>query len=835
MSSRKRPEPTIEKVLAEGPMSSELLRALRTTLQRPKAQGSGEWRSLCPFDACADHQQARHTSFTFNEGGPYYCHRCGEKGHIHELPKKLPHLGLPSPSKYQARAADPYADYLQVRGVSKATLDKYGVSFSRGEPKFPYPSGATKQKNQTDYFWAGDEAQKKAPGLFGAEQTKTDCSSKLWIVEGESDALAFAEAGISAISLPAGAKSVKERDIKALKALKFEDHVILYDKDRYGLRGGHKLREWMEADGLKVTLLSYPQENVTGYDGVMLWNDVERKPEAFKEVLDGLSEAPSSPEVWDAIKRPLYPEPSPLPLDALVPVLRAQAASVAASIEVPPDVTVLLSVLSVSAAIGGKIELLINESWTREWCVLYGIVLLATGERKSPAFEAMTDTIKDWEEAAMDAIRDTHDFKVAMVEVQEDRLKQAKRGVRQNPGDNDAKDELEAALKDLRDAKEAVPNLPRLLVDDATVEALVIRMAGNEGRAALLSAEGGALRILNGLYSEGSARLEEVKKAWSGESIITDRVGREGVSVPRPALTLGLCCQPSVLNDLSKKRTMRDEGFFGRVLSVSPKSLVGKRNARAQPPRDMKADKDYTEAIHRLLDVDWNLDKHGRKIPWPVRFSAPAVDALLDYQQELEPEMAGGRRLGGIPDWGNKAHAQAARIAALQTMADRVSKGEDLFTNPIGVDAVNDAVRLVRSLTDHALHVLGLLGADRQTGDLTYVLSRRRELGEEATIRDLFRAVSGSHIETMEDLEPLVNELVDRGYFRLKYPPPPGETGGRPASPIVLVNPAVYPDKTDKASDTPSSVSSVEVSVGDASDTVPTIYGPLQEVTHEHR
>ena len=224
----------------------------------------------------------------------------------------------------------------------------------------------------------------------------------------------------------------------------------------------------------------------------------------------------------------------------------------------------------------------------------------------------------------------------------------------------------------------------------------------------------------------------------------------------------------------------------------------------------MKADKRYADALRVLLEAPWNHDEHERKIPWPLQFSEEAVSALIDYQAELEPEMAGGRRLGGIADWANKAHAQAARIAGLQTMADRASKGQDLFTDPIGVDAVNDAVWLVRCLTDHALHVLGLLGADRQTGDLTYVLSRRKELGEEATTRDLFRSISRPSIETVEDLEPLVAELVDRGYFKLKYPPPHGEKGGRPPSPTLLLNPLVNLDKTDKTSDSPSSVGSVE-------------------------
>ena len=62
----------------------------------------------------------------------------------------------------------------------------------------------------------------------------------------------------------------------------------------------------------------------------------------------------------------------------------------------------------------------------------------------------------------------------------------------------------------------------------------------------------------------------------------------------------------------------------------------------------------------------------------------------------------------------------------------------------------------------------------------------------------------------MEDLDPLVNELVNRGYFKLKYHPPQGEKGGRPPSPTLLLNPLVNLDRTDKTSDPPSSVGSVE-------------------------
>ena len=67
--------------------------------------------------------------------------------------------------------------------------------------------------------------------------------------------------------------------------------------------------------------------------------------------------------------------------------------------------------------------------------------------------------------------------------------------------------EVKNARHDLEDARAKVPTLPRILVGDATPEALVRRMSENEGRAALLSPEGDPLRMVDGRHSDGAARL----------------------------------------------------------------------------------------------------------------------------------------------------------------------------------------------------------------------------------------------------------------------------------------------------------------------------------------
>jgi hypothetical protein len=268
---------------------------------------------------------------------------------------------------------------------------------------------------------------------------------------------------------------------------------------------------------------------------------------------------------------PGSPEPDPLPLYALPKVLRDHARSTAASIQIPEDPAGLLCLLCVSAAVAGKYEILIDDSWLSEWSPLFGIAILASGERKSPTFAEMFRPIQEWESERRTELRPIHQAALDVVEVRErelERIKRPKKGVADL-------DEVKAARLALDDAKAKVPILPRILVGDATPEALVRRMADNRGRAALLSPEGDPLRIVDGRHSAGTARLDEWKKGWSGEPIAPDRIGRDAKHVLKPALTVGLTIQPSVLRTLRNAGSMRGEGLFARFLYCSATLTCG--------------------------------------------------------------------------------------------------------------------------------------------------------------------------------------------------------------------------------------------------------------------
>tara|TARA_B100000809_G_scaffold265050_1_gene322642 strand:+ start:3561 stop:5708 length:2148 start_codon:yes stop_codon:yes gene_type:complete len=670
-------------------------------------------------------------------------------------------------------------------------LDQYGVTFSGSHPSFPYPSGAVKLKKPEGYIWTGSKAQRERPGLFGADQITTSDSSQLFIVEGESDALAFAEAGISAVSLPAGAGSVKERDIKALKALKFQDHVILYDRDIYGLKGSHKLREWMEASGLTATLLSYPPENVTAYDGVMAWNEADRKPELFQKVLDNLPEAPPIPEEWPDIIHPLEATPTPIPLDALTPVLRNVVSGLASSLQVPADFIAVLALCAVSGAVGGKFSMRISSSWIREWSVLFGVAILKSGERKSPAFHVMARPIKNWVADQMKTKESAYRMAKVDLEVAEKQSEKLKTLLASGHTKNknfkkDLDLELEDSINNEIKFRDAMPASASILVGDITSPELVERAEETGGRVSQLTPEGVVLRLIDGKHNDGTTDAEFHKMAYDGESYLRDRVGKhkKTVSVPVPALTMCCAAQPAVLSDLKNKDMLTAEGILARCCFVQPPSLVGTRDPKDQIPLSDEDYLAYEMSIQRLLEVEYRKDQE----PPEVTFTEEAVEELIAFVWEVEQQLHPLRSLASIPEWALKQGGRVVRISSFQTMVARALDEEtksdaDIF-KPIEVEAVRDAIRIGRALATHARYTLVNMGLNRHTMLLQYVLAKRIELGPNATVLELMRACR--KFQTKDELEPLLEELEQIGYLKIQ---PVASTGGRPPSPKVLVNP----------------------------------------------
>jgi hypothetical protein len=109
----------------------------------------------------------------------------------------------------------------------------------------------------------------------------------------------------------------------------------------------------------------------------------------------------------------------------------------------------------------------------------------------------------------------------------------------------DVKAELDSIIQEITSHREKKPL--RLYVDDVTTEKLIQVLADNDGRAAILSTEGGIFDTLAGIYTK-NVNIDVILMGYSGDCIKVDRIGRCSESVMDPALPILLMAQPSVLS-----------------------------------------------------------------------------------------------------------------------------------------------------------------------------------------------------------------------------------------------------------------------------------------------
>ena len=476
-------------------------------------------------------------------------------------------------------------------------------------------------------------------------------------------------------------------------------------------------------------------------------------------------------------------DPEPLPVDELPPALRRHCQSVAAAMQVPSDLPTLLALGCVSAALAGRVEVQVRAGW-REPVGLYVACLLPPASRKSPCYSAMTMPVRDWETEQILKVAPTLARTRDLVAVRERALESAIRAAATHKG---SEQEVAEARRLLTEHESAVPHDGRLLAGDITPEEVVRRMAAQDGRLAILEPEPGPLQLLAGRYSD-CARLDELKKAWSGEPILVDRVNRSPLRVERPALTLALMLQPGVISNLPHGDAFRYEGALARFLWCAPPHGLGCRLTGADVPAlDETAASEYARVLRVLLDSD-----AGASQPHLLTLAPEAIKHLHAFEAEVEEELMDGGRYEAVRDWAGKMVGQAVRVAALIELANRASAGTSLL-DPIGATGLGGAIALLRSLATHAVYVLTGVSDDRRTADLTYLLRRLSELPEGTTETEL-RAATRGRATLAADAELVagfLDELEDRGCVRRRHRPSEGR--GRPPSPIVELHPDLRP------------------------------------------
>ncbi|MCF7552172.1 YfjI family protein [Pseudonocardia sp. WMMC193] len=490
----------------------------------------------------------------------------------------------------------------------------------------------------------------------------------------------------------------------------------------------------------------------------------------------------NTPQVqgWDSDPTPLTPRRlvPPFPVDALPPWVGDMVLAVAEFTQTPLDLPGCLALAALSTAAGGRAEIEIRPGW-REPLNLYTVVAMAPGSRKSAVFAAMTAPLLEAEQQLIEAARPR------IVEAELARKMAAKEAERRaldaaNLRDPAARAEALAAATDATlQAERPVSAVPRLIADDITTEAAASLLAEQQGRLAVLSAEGGIFSTLAGRYSSGIPSLEVFLKGHAGDLLRVDRKGRPAEHVAAPALTLGLAVQPEVLADIARIPGFSGRGLLARILYSLPENTVGRRQVGA-PAVPAPVDKTYASRLSRLVLL---LADHTD--PLRLRLGGEADRQMLDLERRLEPRLAPHSDLAHMADWASKLNGAIARLAGLLYVADVLPTG---WGQPIPARHLDGAARLGHYYLGHALAVFDQMGADLTIDDAHAVLDWISRTGSERfTRRDAFTGLSRARFRKVTDLEAPLTLLEAHGYLRRAAPAAP--TGGRPSSPVWEVHP----------------------------------------------
>lgn len=435
------------------------------------------------------------------------------------------------------------------------------------------------------------------------------------------------------------------------------------------------------------------------------------------------------------------------PIDVFPAWISEHIEQVAQELQVPVDLPAMLALTALSTAAAKRAEVFLTRTWREQLC-LYLVCALPPGAGKSPAFGQMLGPLTELE---IELLADS------ATRIGEQRTRRAvAEKLYKKAIDNATTGMAEALAAGEELARHVVDAEPRLFVDDLTVEKMGAMMRDQGGRLAIVSTEGGLFDQMAGRYNDkAKASLDPYLQMWSGDTVRVDRIGRDSVIIDKPALTIGITVQPSVLQALAERPELKSRGLTARFMYALPASNVGWRNMTVEAHL---AD-DIAERYHDNLQRLWR-SLADLTPPMRIEVDHDAKAMFMAWRQELETQRRPGGDLAPLTEWSTKVESSVVRVAGLLHIA--AGKGQ----SAIDVADMSAALDVGRYWIDHA-HAVHQMWSTDDTLEIArrIVAWIRRKSLTEFTIRECYNA-SRSLTPTADDVVDPLAILVARGYVR---------------------------------------------------------------------
>jgi len=345
------------------------------------------------------------------------------------------------------------------------------------------------------------------------------------------------------------------------------------------------------------------------------------------------------------------------PIDALsiCPSFYEQCKAVAHHLQIAVDAPASLGLAIISAAIQRRVKIELRpEQFTES--VLWTLCGLRPGERKTPTVERMRRPLVRWEVDTKQATEPALNRKRGERQAARERIKETEKALAvacEGTPEYAKLAEQYGAIARFLELPD--PDSPRLLISDATPEALSVFLSRHEYRAACIHDEATLIDVVLGRYSK-QPNLGLLLNSYDGNGGAVDRIGRETLILPEAYVSLGLCVQPSVLSKIMGDETAIGRGFAQRFLTCLPESMLGQREVvlSAFPAEVQTA---WDELVTMLIN-----DKRERRLTHTL----DSWDYVRKVERGLEKSIGPTKYLEPHAEWVSKAApGQLMRIAAV--------------------------------------------------------------------------------------------------------------------------------------------------------------------------
>jgi hypothetical protein len=460
----------------------------------------------------------------------------------------------------------------------------------------------------------------------------------------------------------------------------------------------------------------------------------------------------------------------PFPTSALPPAAALLVEGAARAIGCDEAFVALPLLAVLGSAIGTTRRVELKPGWTA-LPIVWPVTVAESGSAKSPAADVSLDHVRERE----DRLHEEYLEELSAYEYEVETYEKAR-----------------AAWRHSKHAGDEAPPRPReplqrrVLIEDATVEALVAALADNPRGLLVATDELTGWLDSFGRYN-GTAGSDEAffLKAYSGRSHnVSRRTGRRSLHVRQAAVWVTGTIQPGVLaRSLGVER--RESGFLARLLLAAPPR-------RAKKWTTESVSWTTRDAIVRVLDNLYGL-KHelvdGRERSRIVRLGRDAETLFVEFFHDHDAEAI--QHSGDLAAAWSKLEETAGRLALI-VHETRIAAGEKLDAGEIDAASMAAGIKLVEWAKDETRRVYRLLAesaedrAVRQADErlAAYVAAQ----GGRVAVRDVIAGVRW--IKDSEMAETALQRLVDagRGGWSDK---PATDAGGRPTRLFVLAGEAV--------------------------------------------